>query len=101
MKLNNPSYKHELTIEEYNNKQNLKTKYRSEIEIKKLQNRDATSKRMKLNNPMKNPDIVNKAKNTLKKHLLNGTLIYKRGIQRTSFKGSRTIMQYFRFSLKE
>lgn len=101
MKLNNPSYNgKKLTVKEYNKIQKEKEIKKELLKKKKIINRIKSSERMKLNNPMKNPETAQKASQTILSRIKDGTLKYKRGIERKGFKGSRTILQYFRFYLK-
>jgi hypothetical protein len=55
----------------------------------KLINNQKTSERMKLNNPMKRVEVVEKVRQTIKKRIDAGEVVYKLGSARGNWRGNR------------
>lgn len=90
MKINNPAFK---------NNPNGK-KLPEKIKISKEQLSEIHRKRMKESNPMKNPDIVEKMKNTIRERIKSGEIKYKIGKDNPRYKGRRPLDDYIRTSLQ-
>lgn len=103
MKLNNPTYEHSLTEEEYEIKQENIRKEAAYREEHSDELRNAflkrASERMKSNNPMRNPETANKVRETLKKKVADGEITYPRGKDSPIYKGSRSIKGYLRIAI--
>ena len=63
-------------------------RYRENIIISQ-EERDRSSERMRINNPMKNKKTVEKMKATTKRKIENGELVYKKGCEHHAYKGNR------------
>ena len=68
---------------------------------KKEENYKRSSIRMKENNPMFNSDTVNKMKETIQKHIADGTITYKHGSEHWLWKGNRELNGYVRVGLRK
>ena len=60
-----------------------------------------SSIRMKENNPMFNSDTINKMKETIQKHIADGTITYKHGSEHWLWKGNRELNGYVRVGLRK
>lgn len=68
---------------------------------KPKETKEDTIRRMKLHNPMKNSESVEKMKNTLKQHLESGQVQYKRGSKHPLYKGNRPLNKQVRDKLSD
>lgn len=99
MKLNNPSYERALTPEEYKQKQETKERLKQDKAQRKEQNRKKASERMRVNNPMFNPETVKKVAKILKQKWENGEITIDR-TKSKNYKGDRGTIRYLRIALK-
>ena len=101
MKLNNPSYEHPLTLDEYNIKQKEKEYYNSEeYKLQKSkETKEYLSNRMKENNPMYNKCTRKKVGDTLKRKYKNGQIRKHYGKDHWNYTGTRSINGYIRLCL--
>ena len=109
MKLNNPMYNKDIaqkvgnTIRQnYINKcidYNIIPKAKH-IKKEQVESKDDIKLRMKLNNPMYNKESVEKMKQTLKTHILDGTIKYKYGKDHWLWKGNRNLNKAVRIGLR-
>ena len=95
MKLNNPSYfGNNLTQEEYKEKKAIE-------EAERLYHQEhneeliaefakCVSVRMKSDNPMKRPEVVEKMKRTIASKIATGQLVYKKGPERKGWRGTNS-----------
>ena len=67
---------------------------------KKPKTKEEISERMKRNNPMKRPEIVEKMKKTIKERIKSGQITYKKGSESPLYKGNRPLNKYIRDHLK-
>ena len=105
MKLNNPSYKKSLSIEEYKEKQDLKQEkedlWNSTKYLKIAENKKNASIRMKNFNPMQNEESKSKMIATFKNKIKSGEIKYKRGKEHHLYKGNRSFNLEVRSNLGE
>lgn len=105
MKLKNPAYQNNVIYSEAEYLQKKENELQEKLtpeekEIEKLKFQARTSERMRQQNPMKNPEIVAKARNTARERRKAG-LYTNDGTKRKDYKGTRGIKQYLRIKLAD
>ena len=110
MKQNNPMYNKETAIkvgntlrQNYINKciENNITPHKKYIKKDIPETKEETKIRMSQQNPMHNKDSVEKMKQTLQKHIADGTIIYKHGKDHWLWKGNRNLNKAVRIALRK
>lgn len=84
------------TLEDYEKDKQLKIEQEKK---NKIENKRAWREKMRLNNPMSNPEIVKKCHETRQKRIKSGEIVYKRGKEHKRFKGGRSLMKAVRLKL--
>lgn len=108
MKINNPMFNKDTIAKVSSTK---REKYLAMCELEgripfksasyKGETKEMLIERMKTNNPMFNPETKRKVAETLKKKILSGEIVYKRGKEHHSWKGNRNFNKAVRIELRE
>lgn len=98
MKLQNPSYQSNFdTLAQY---ELAKKQAQAEKELKRITTHELLLKRMHENNPMSNPETVEKVRQTTRERRALGLIPPIDGTKRINYKGTRGTKQYIRIALK-